>query len=50
MSADKGFLKDLRTIDQTYRVEDDENKKGYYIVKDVDMTLKADGEIGRAHV
>lgn len=43
MSADKGFLKDLRTIDQTYRVEDDENKKGYYIVKDVDMTLKADG-------
>ena len=39
----KGFLKALAIIDQTYRVEDTEDHDGYFIIKDVDLSLKTDG-------
>jgi hypothetical protein len=39
----KGFAKALAIIDQTYRVEDTEDHNGYFIIKDIDLTLKADG-------
>ena len=39
----KWFLKALAIVDQTYRVEDTEDHNGYFIVKDIDLTLKADG-------
>jgi hypothetical protein len=39
----KWFLKELAIIDQTYRVEDTEDHDGYFIVKDVNLTLAADG-------
>ena len=42
-NAPKGFLKSLKVIDQTYRVEDTEDHDGYFIIKDIDLTLKADG-------
>lgn len=42
MIVPKGFSKELRLIDQTYKVQDPDDHKGYFIVKDIDLTLKAD--------
>jgi len=39
----KGFTKALKVIDPTYRVEDTEDHDGYFIIKDIDLTLKSDG-------
>jgi hypothetical protein len=39
----KWFVKALAIIDPTYRVEDTEDHDGYFIIKDIDLTLKADG-------
>ena len=39
----KYFLDALAIIDKTYRVEGTEDHNGYFIIKDLDMTLKADG-------
>jgi len=39
----KGFLRSLKVIDQTYRVSPTEDGDGWFIIKDIDMTLKADG-------
>jgi hypothetical protein len=41
--APKWFVKALKTIDSTYRIEDTEDHDGYFIIKDIDLTLKADG-------
>jgi hypothetical protein len=39
----KGFLKALAIIDCTYRAEECPDHDGYFIIKDIDMSLKADG-------
>lgn len=36
------FKKELAVVDPTYRVEDTEDHDGYFIIKDLDLTLKAD--------
>jgi len=43
MIVPKQFAKDLKLLDPTYRVEDTEDRVGYFIVKDLDLTIKADG-------
>jgi len=37
------FEKELHTIDQTYRVEETDDHDGFFVIKDVDLSLKADG-------
>lgn len=44
MVVDKGFLKELKLIDPTYRVDEPEDHNGYFIVKDIDLTIKANME------
>ena len=39
----KAFAKELKFIDPTYKVEDDDEKKGYFIVKDLDLAMAVDG-------
>jgi len=41
--APKWFVKALKVIDPTYRIEDTEDHDGYFIIKDIDLTLRADG-------
>jgi hypothetical protein len=41
--APKWFVKALKVIDPTYRIEDTEDHDGYFIVKDINLTLAADG-------
>jgi hypothetical protein len=36
------FKKELRLIDRTYKCEDPDDHKGYFIVKDIDLTIRAD--------
>lgn len=43
MFVPKQFQKDLKILDPTYRVQETEDHVGYFIVKDVDLSLKADG-------
>jgi hypothetical protein len=43
MIVPTGFAKGLKIIDSTYEVQDTDDHDGYYIVKNVDLTLKADG-------
>jgi hypothetical protein len=43
MFVPEDFQRSLKIIDPTYRVEDTEDKNGYYIIKDVDLSLRADG-------
>jgi len=43
MIVPKSFANDLKLVDPTYRVQDPEDHVGYFIVKDIDLTLKADG-------
>jgi hypothetical protein len=37
-----GFAKGLKIIDPTYRVEATEDHNGYFIIKDIDLSLKSD--------
>jgi hypothetical protein len=39
----KWFLKALAIIDPTYTIQDTEDHDGYFVIKDIDLTLKADG-------
>lgn len=43
MFVPKWFAKELKVLDPTYRVDEPEDKVGYFIIKDLDLTLKADG-------
>lgn len=43
MTIPEYFLKELAFIDRTYRVEPVQDGPGYYIVKDIDLTLRFDG-------
>ena len=43
MFVPEGFAKSLKFIDPTYRVEETDDHDGYYIIKDVDLTMKVDG-------
>jgi len=43
MFVPQRFKKDLEILDPTYRIQDTEDHEGYYIVKDVDLTLRSDG-------
>ena len=43
MIIPKWFKKELSIIDKTYRCEDTPDHDGYFIVKDLDLTLRADG-------
>lgn len=39
----KWFLKALAIIDPTYKIQDTDDHDGYFVIKDIDLTLKADG-------
>lgn len=39
----KWFLKALAIIDPTYKIQDTDDHDGYFVIKDLDLTLKADG-------
>ena len=43
MIVPEGFARELGFIDPTWRIEETENHDGYYIIKDVDLTMKIDG-------
>ena len=43
MIVPKWFKAELAIIDPTYRCQETDDHNGYYIVKDIDLTLKADG-------
>ncbi len=43
MSIPKYFTDELATLDKTYRVESVPDGKGFYIVKDMDLTMAYDG-------
>lgn len=42
MKVPKWFSKSLYIIDKTYRVEEAEDHNGFFIIKDIDLTLEAD--------
>jgi hypothetical protein len=43
MFVPKWFAKELKILDPTYRVGETDDHVGYYIIKDLDLSLKADG-------
>lgn len=43
MIVPKWFSKALRVIDPTYTVGEPDDHNGYFIIKDIDLTLKTDG-------
>jgi len=42
MVVPEWFLKELKIIDQTWKVQEPEDHIGLFIIKDIDLTIKAD--------